>query len=184
MRLTRKTLQGDSKNLLIEVVLSPQEHLQLQQEKIKRLEERMLGLGKTAKQAPNHLVKTRTSPNEIKDIKKTPADKQIAPMKGFNANPNLRVKNVIVVMYFMSEPERLDHNNQSEGAIRMFKVKQKISNGFRSQHGTGRYSVNLAKDVGEKNNLAKKQPRLAKRLQSQLIAGRKSIGATKEPPKR
>ncbi|MDP6998379.1 MAG: hypothetical protein QF569_19950 [Candidatus Poribacteria bacterium] len=130
MRLTRKTLQGDSKNLLIEVVLSPQEHLQLQQEKIKRLEERMLGLGKTAKQAPNHLVKTRTSPNEIKDIKKTPADKQIAPMKGFNANPNLRVKNVIEVMYFMSEPERLDHNNQSEGAIRMFKVKQKYPTVF------------------------------------------------------
>jgi len=90
----------------------------------------MLGLGKTAKQAPNHLVKTRTSPNEIKDIKKTPADKQIAPMKGFNANPNLRVKNVIEVMYFMSEPERLDHNNQSEGAIRMFKVKQKYPTVF------------------------------------------------------
>ena len=43
---------------------------------------------------------------------------------------------------------------------------------------------NLDRDIGEKNNLAKKQPRLAKRLQSQLIAWRKSIGATKEPPKR
>ena len=43
---------------------------------------------------------------------------------------------------------------------------------------------NLAKDVGEKNNLADKQPRLAERLQNQLIAWRKSIGATKEPPKR
>ena len=144
----------------------------------------MLGLGKTAKQAPNHLVKTRTSPNEIKDIKKTPADKQIAPMKGFNANPNLRVKNVIEVMYFMSEPERLDHNNQSEGAIRMFKVKQKISNGFRSQHGTGRYSVNLAKDVGEKTISLKSNRGWQNDCKSQLIAWRKSIGATKEPPKR
>jgi hypothetical protein len=42
----------------------------------------------------------------------------------------------------------------------------------------------MEKDVGEKNNLAKKQPRLAKRLQSQLVAWRKAVGATKEPPKR
>ena len=50
---------------------------------------------------------------------------------------------------------------------------------------TGKMELyNLAKDVGEKNNLAKKQPKLAERLQSQLVAWRKTVGATKEPPKR
>ena len=50
---------------------------------------------------------------------------------------------------------------------------------------TGKVELyNLAKDVGEKNNLAEKQPKLAERLQSQLITWRKAIGATKEPPKR
>ena len=50
---------------------------------------------------------------------------------------------------------------------------------------TGKMELyNLAKDVGEKNNLAKKQPKLAERLQSQLVAWRKTVGATKEPPRR
>ena len=50
---------------------------------------------------------------------------------------------------------------------------------------TGKVELyNLAKDVGEKNNLAAKRPKLAERLQSQLIAWRKAVGATKEPPKR
>ena len=50
---------------------------------------------------------------------------------------------------------------------------------------TGKVELyNLAKDVGEKNNLAEKRPKLAERLQSQLIAWRKAVGATKEPPKR
>ena len=50
---------------------------------------------------------------------------------------------------------------------------------------TGKVELyNLAKDVGEKNNLATKQTRLAEQLQGQLIACRKSVGATKEPPKR
>ena len=50
---------------------------------------------------------------------------------------------------------------------------------------TGKVELyNLAKDVGEKNNLADKRAKLAERLQSQLIAWRKAVGATKEPPKR
>jgi arylsulfatase A-like enzyme len=50
---------------------------------------------------------------------------------------------------------------------------------------TGKVELyNLAKDVGEKNNLAEKQPKLAERLQSQLVAWRKTVGATKEPPRR
>jgi len=36
-----------------------------------------------------------------------------------------RVKHQEKIWHFMPEPERPYHNNQSEGAIRMFKVKQK-----------------------------------------------------------
>ena len=36
-----------------------------------------------------------------------------------------RVKHQEKIWHFMPEPERPCHNNQSEGAIRIFKVKQK-----------------------------------------------------------
>ncbi len=44
----------------------------------------------------------------------------------------------------MSDPDIPFHNNSSEGAIRMFKVKQKISGCFRSIHGAERYSILLS----------------------------------------
>ena len=50
---------------------------------------------------------------------------------------------------------------------------------------TGKVELyNLAKDIGEKNNLAEQQAKLSKRLQSRLIAWRKVVGATKKPPNR
>lgn len=54
------------------------------------------------------------------------------------------VKHQASILLFMNDPHTPFHNNSSEGAIRMFKVKQKISGGFRSQHGAVRYSILLS----------------------------------------
>ena len=58
------------------------------------------------------------------------------------------------LLLFMSDPDIPFHNNSSESAIRVFKVKQKISGCFRSEHGAERYSVLLSIiETAKKQNL-------------------------------
>lgn len=54
------------------------------------------------------------------------------------------VKHQNEILFFMNDPDIPFHNNASEGAIRMFKVKQKISGGFRSHNGANRHSILLS----------------------------------------
>ncbi len=48
------------------------------------------------------------------------------------------------VLFFMHSPDMPYHNNSSEQAIRMAKIKQKVSYGFRSKNGAERYAVLLS----------------------------------------
>ena len=48
------------------------------------------------------------------------------------------------ILHFLHDPDVPFHNNDSERAIRKFKVKHKISGGFRSQRGADRYSILLS----------------------------------------
>ena len=55
-----------------------------------------------------------------------------------------RIKHQRSILLFMSDPNIPFHNNSSERAIRMAKVKQKISGGFRSKRGAERHAVLLS----------------------------------------
>lgn len=48
------------------------------------------------------------------------------------------------IFFFMKDPETPFHNNGSEQAIRVAKVKQKVSGGFRSKNGADRYACLLS----------------------------------------
>lgn len=48
------------------------------------------------------------------------------------------------VLFFMHSSDMPYHNNSSEQAIRMAKIKQKVSYGFRSKNGAERYAVLLS----------------------------------------
>ena len=54
------------------------------------------------------------------------------------------IKHQKSILHFMTDPDIPFHNNSSERAIRMAKVKQKISGGFRSQRGAERQSILLS----------------------------------------
>lgn len=54
------------------------------------------------------------------------------------------IKHEKAILHFMSDPDIPFHNNGSERAIRMAKVKQKISGGFRSKRGAQRHSILLS----------------------------------------
>ena len=54
------------------------------------------------------------------------------------------IKHRAAILHFMSFPAVPFHNNGSEQAIRMAKVKQKISGCFRSQRGAERHSILLS----------------------------------------
>jgi transposase len=58
------------------------------------------------------------------------------------------------ILLFMRDKYTPFHNNNSEQAVRMSKVKQKISGCFRSQHGAERYSVLLSViETAKKQNM-------------------------------
>ena len=54
------------------------------------------------------------------------------------------IKHEKAILHFMSDPDIALHNNSSEPAIRMAKVKQKILGGFRSERGPRRHSILLS----------------------------------------
>ena len=54
------------------------------------------------------------------------------------------IKHQSAILHFMTSPTIPFHNNGSERAIRMSKVKQKISGGFRSQRGAERQAILLS----------------------------------------
>jgi transposase len=54
------------------------------------------------------------------------------------------IKHQHSILIFMSDPHIPFHNNSSERAIRMAKVKQKISGGFRSRRGAQRHAILLS----------------------------------------
>ncbi|MDP7281376.1 MAG: DUF6444 domain-containing protein, partial [Candidatus Poribacteria bacterium] len=87
MRLTRKTLQGDSKNQLVEVVLSLQEHLQLQHEQIKRLEDRMLGLGKNSQTSSKPPSEDQNKPKRNKGHQEHTGRQTDSPDEGVQYQP-------------------------------------------------------------------------------------------------
>lgn len=54
------------------------------------------------------------------------------------------IKHQDSILLFMSDPTIPFHNNSSEQAIRMAKVKQKVSGSFRSQQGAERHAILLS----------------------------------------
>ena len=70
-------------------------------------------------------------------------------MKSSTQTDILRLQNRVIkhqasILFFMADSDIPFHNNSSETAIRIFKVKQKISGCFRSIHGAERYSILLS----------------------------------------
>ena len=79
----------------------------------------------------------------------TPAAGEAALVKNGTNHDTLRlqkrrIKHQRSILLFMSDPNIPFHNNSSERAIRMAKVKQKISGGFRSKRGAERHAVLLS----------------------------------------
>lgn len=59
------------------------------------------------------------------------------------------------VFHFLKDPRVPSHNNASEGGIRILKVKQKRSGGFRSQSGAEDFmAIHSVADTAKKNNFS------------------------------
>lgn len=66
------------------------------------------------------------------------------------------------VFCFLEHPEVPCHNNASEGGIRILKVKQKISGGFRSRSGAEDFlAIHSVADTAKKNNFSRWETMLA-----------------------
>ena len=60
------------------------------------------------------------------------------------------------VFYFLKDPRVPSHNNASEGGIRILKVKQKRSGGFRSQAGAEDFmAIHSVADTAKKNDFSR-----------------------------
>ncbi len=60
------------------------------------------------------------------------------------------------VFLFLKDPRVPSHNNASEGGIRILKVKQKRSGGFRSQNGAEDFmAIHSVADSAKKNNFSR-----------------------------
>ena len=60
------------------------------------------------------------------------------------------------VFHFLKDPRVPSHNNASEGGIRILKVKQKRSGGFRSQSGAEDFmAIHSVADTAKKNNFSR-----------------------------
>lgn len=60
------------------------------------------------------------------------------------------------IFTFLENPEVPSHNNDSEGGIRILKVKQKRSGGFRSDHGaTDFMAIHSVADTAKKNHFSR-----------------------------
>lgn len=60
------------------------------------------------------------------------------------------------VFLFLKDPRVPSHNNASEGGIRILKVKQKRSGGFRSQNGAEDFmAIHSVADSAKKNNISR-----------------------------
>ena len=60
------------------------------------------------------------------------------------------------VFYFLKDPRVPSHNNASEGGIRILKVKQKRSGGFRSQTGAEDFmAIHSVADTAKKNDFSR-----------------------------
>lgn len=60
------------------------------------------------------------------------------------------------VFHFLNDPEVPSHNNASEAGIRVLKVKQKRSGGFRSQGGAEDFmAIHSVTDTAKKNNFSR-----------------------------
>ena len=66
------------------------------------------------------------------------------------------------VFHFLKDPRVPSHNNASEGGIRILKVKQKRSGGFRSQTGAEDFmAIHSVSDTAKKNNFSRWEAVLA-----------------------
>ena len=75
------------------------------------------------------------------------------------------------VFYFLKDPRVPSHNNASEGGIRILKVKQKRSGGFRSQAGAEDFmAIHSVADTAKKNDFSRWDAILALVRQTNLVS--------------
>ena len=75
------------------------------------------------------------------------------------------------VFYFLKDPRVPSHNNASEGGIRILKVKQKRSGGFRSQTGAEDFmAIHSVADTAKKNDFSRWDAILALVRQTNLVS--------------